>query len=135
MEEPAIGIDAGTSNSVIGVYQSGKVEIVPNSIGDTYTPSVVDILDEGEYVGEETMLHKIDANNSKNRITEIKRIIGKNFSSLTDKEKEKYNAIEDPKNKDQILIKVIRKNKEEYLSPENIMEKHKHLHLSKINIL
>ena len=121
MEEPAIGIDAGTSNSVIGVYQSGKVEIVPNSIGDTYTPSVVDILDEGEYVGEETMLHKIDANNSKNRITEIKRIIGKNFSSLTDKEKEKYNAIEDPKNKDQILIKVIRKNKEEYLSPENIM--------------
>ena len=121
MEETAIGIDAGTSNSVIGVYQNFHVEIAPNSIGDTYTPSVVDILDEGEYVGEETMLHKIDENNSKNRITEIKRIIGRKFSTLKPQEIEKYNAIEDPNNKDQILIKVIRKEKEEYLSPESIM--------------
>ena len=121
MEEVAIGIDAGTSNSVIGVYRGYHVEMVPNSIGDTYTPSVVDILDEGEYVGEETMLHKIDENNSKNRIMEIKRIIGRKFSSLSAQEIEKYNAIEDPKNKDQILIKVKRKEKEELLSPEDIM--------------
>ena len=59
MDEPAIGIDAGTSNSVIGVYQSTHVEIAPNSIGDTYMPSVVVILDEGELVGEETMLQII----------------------------------------------------------------------------
>ena len=121
MEEIAVGIDAGTSNSVIGVYPRKKVEIVPNSIGDTFTPSVVDILDEGQLVGEETMLHKMDINNSKNRITEIKRIIGRKFSSLTAQEIEKYNVIEDPKTKDQILIKVIRKEKEEYLSPEIIM--------------
>ena len=121
MEEIAVGIDAGTSNSVIGVFQKKKVEIVPNSIGDTYTPSVVDILDEGELVGEESMLHKLDENNSKNRITEIKRIIGRKFSSLTTQEIGKYNAIEDPNNKDQILIKVKRKEKEEFLTPENIM--------------
>ena len=121
MEEIAIGIDLGTSNSVIGVFQKNQVEIAPNSIGDTYTPSIVDILDEGELIGEETMLHKIDENNSKNRITEIKRIIGRKFSSLTIQEKEKYNAIEDPKNKDQILIKVTRKNQDEFLSPEAIM--------------
>ena len=87
MEEIAIGIDLGTSNSVIGVFQKNQVEIAPNSIGDTYTPSIVDILDEGELIGEETMLHKIDGNNSKNRITEIKRIIGRKFSSLTIQEK------------------------------------------------
>ena len=121
MEEVAIGIDAGTSNSVIGVYKNYHVEIVPNSIGDTHTPSIVDILDEGEYVGEETMLHKIDENNSKNRIMEIKRIIGRKFSSLSDQEIEKYNTIEDPKNKNQILIKVKRMEKEELLSPEDIM--------------
>ena len=121
MEEIAIGIDAGTSNSVIGTFQNFKVEIAPNSIGDTYTPSVVDILDEGELVGEETMIHKIDENNSKNRITEIKRIIGRKFSSLTQQEKDIYNAIEDPKNTDQILVKVIRKGQEEFLSPEKIM--------------
>ena len=121
MEEIAIGIDAGTSNSVIGTFQNFKVEIAPNSIGDTYTPSVVDILDEGELVGEETMIHKIDENNSKNRITEIKRIIGRKFSSLTQQEKDIYNAVEDPKNTDQILVKVIRKGQEEFLSPEKIM--------------
>ena len=121
MEEPAIGIDAGTSNSVIGVYQNTRVEIAPNTIGDTYTPSVVDILDEGELIGEETMLHKIDENNSKNRITEIKRIIGRKFSTLNPQEIEKYNAIENPKNKDQILIKIKRKDQEELLSPETIM--------------
>ena len=121
MEEVAIGIDAGTSNSVIGVYLSGKVEIAPNSVGDTYTPSIVDILDEGEFVGEETILHKIDENNSKNRITQIKRIIGRKFSSLSTQEIEYYNAYEDPKNKDKILIKVKRKDQEIFLSPENIM--------------
>jgi molecular chaperone DnaK (HSP70) len=118
MEEPAIGIDAGTSNSVIGVYQSGKVEIVPNSIGDTYTPSVVDILDEGEYVGEETMLHKIDANNSKNRITEIKRIIGKKYSEIEDLTHINFNIVS---NNDNIQIKVNRKGKEELFTPEEIM--------------
>ena len=121
MEEIAIGIDLGTSNSVIGVFQNYQVEIAPNSIGDAYTPSVVDILDEGELIGEETMLHKIDENNSKNRIIEIKRIVGRKFSSLTIQEKEKYNAIEDPKNKDQILIKVTRFNQDVFLSPEVIM--------------
>ena len=121
MEERAIGIDLGTSNSVIGVFQSNQVEIAPNSIGDTYTPSVVDILDEGELVGEETMLHKIDENITKNRITEIKRIIGRKFSSLSIQEKEKFNAVLDPKNTDQILIKVKRKEKEIFLSPEIIM--------------
>ena len=120
MNEIAVGIDAGTSNSCIGVYQRKKIEIVPNSIGDTCTPSVVDILDEGELIGEETILHKIDENYSKNRITEIKRIIGRKYSSLSTEEKEKYNAVEDPKNKDQILIRVMR-DEEEYLSPEYIM--------------
>ena len=121
MEEPVLGIDIGTSNSLIGMYQADKVELVPNSIGDKYTSSIVDILEEGEFIGEDTFLHKMNDNNYKNRITGIKSIIGRQFSSLTTKEKEKYNVIEDPKNKDQILIKIIRKDKEEYLTPENIM--------------
>ena len=43
------------------------------------------------------------------------------YSSLTSQEKEKYDIIEDPKAKDQILIKVIRKGKEETFSPEMIL--------------
>ena len=120
-EEIAIGIDAGTSNSVIGAFINHKVEIIPNTIGDTFTPSVVEITDDGVAVGEETILHKIDINNEKNLITEIKRIVGRKFSSLTLQEKEKCDIIEDPNNKDQILIKVKRKGKEEFLTPEQIL--------------
>ena len=120
-EEVAIGIDAGTSNSVIGAFINHKVEIIPNTIGDTFTPSVVEITDDGVAVGEETILHKIDINNEKNLITEIKRIVGRKFSSLTLQEKEKCDIIEDPNNKDQILIKVKRKGKEEFLTPEQIL--------------
>ena len=120
-DDIAIGIDAGTSNSVIGVFKKNKVEIIPNSIGDSCTPSIVQFLDQGVSVGEEIMFHKIDIKNSKNLITEIKRIVGRTYSSLTSQEKEKYDIIEDPKAKDQILIKVIRKGKEETFSPEMIL--------------
>ena len=52
----AAGIDLGTLYSKIGVFKDGKVQIVPNSIGDQYTPSIVSILDNNEAIGEETML-------------------------------------------------------------------------------
>ena len=119
-EEIAIGIDAGTWNSVIAAFINHKVETIPNTIGDSFTPSVVEILDDGVAVGEETMLHKIDKNNEKNLITEIKRIVGKSYSSLKPEEIEKYNIVKDPNSEDKILIKVMRKGKEEFLTSEQV---------------
>ena len=110
------GIDLGTSNSVIAVYKDGKVNIVPNLIGDPITPSVVVILDKGEAIGEEIMLHKI---NEKNTIIEIKRIIGKKYSELKDLRNLSYNIV--PSKDDKIQIKIIRNGKEEFFSPEEIM--------------
>lgn len=44
MEENfAIGIDLGTTNSAIGVWREGKVELIPNALGEYLTPSVVSI--------------------------------------------------------------------------------------------
>ena len=119
-EEIAIGIDAGTWNSVIGTFLNHKVEIIPNTIGDSCTPSIVEIMDDDVAVGEETMLHKIDKNNEKNLISEIKRIVGKSYSSLKPEEIEKFNIVS-PNSDDKILIKVMRKGKEEFLTPEQIL--------------
>ena len=73
-EVEAIGLDFGTHYSCIGVYRNGGVEIIPNSIEEKLTPSVVLFKDENVYVGEETtyMLPK----NPFNYITEVKRLIG-----------------------------------------------------------
>ena len=69
MAEVPTGIDLGTSNSVIGLFINGKISIVPNSIGDPLTPSVVKILEKGEAIGEEIIMHKqnVKKNNNRNK--------------------------------------------------------------------
>ena len=41
-----IGIDLGTTNSLICVWQDGKPILIPNSIGEVVTPSVVSVDDD-----------------------------------------------------------------------------------------
>lgn len=48
-----IGIDLGTTNSLVCVWLNGKAELVPNSLGGTLTPSVVSVYEDGTIcVGE-----------------------------------------------------------------------------------
>ena len=48
-----VGIDLGTTNSLISCFRNGKVEIIPNRLGKLLTPSVVSIDNEGVvYVGQ-----------------------------------------------------------------------------------
>lgn len=48
-----IGIDLGTTNSLAAVWQDGKSRLIPNSLGEYLTPSVVSIDEEGNvYVGK-----------------------------------------------------------------------------------
>ncbi|PKF49949.1 Hsp70 family protein [Enterovibrio nigricans] len=49
----AIGIDLGTTNSAIAVWQDGKSELIPNALAQYLTPSVVSVDDDGQVlVGE-----------------------------------------------------------------------------------
>ena len=48
-----VGIDLGTTNSLVGVWRENKCVLIPNSFGSILTPSVVSVLDDGEIcVGE-----------------------------------------------------------------------------------
>ena len=45
-----LGIDLGTTNSLGAIYRDGKVELVPNSLGEFLTPSVVSLDDNGNVI-------------------------------------------------------------------------------------
>ncbi|GGX02424.1 molecular chaperone HscC [Undibacterium macrobrachii] len=42
-----IGIDLGTTNSLVAIWRDGKSQLIPNSLGDTLTPSCVSVDDDG----------------------------------------------------------------------------------------
>ena len=73
----AIGIDLGTTFSCIAVYRNNKIEIIPNELGDSTTPSIVTFSGDKIYAGEETL--RIQTKDPKNTITGIKRLIGRYF--------------------------------------------------------
>ena len=46
-----IGIDLGTTNSLVSVYRNGKSEQIPNGLGEYLTPSAVSLEGENVIVG------------------------------------------------------------------------------------
>lgn len=45
-----IGIDLGTTNSLVCVYRNGKAEMIPNNLGENLTPSVVSLDEQGNLI-------------------------------------------------------------------------------------
>jgi molecular chaperone DnaK len=70
-----IGIDLGTTNSAVAVYENGDTKIIPNKEGKNTTPSIVAFTDKGEIlVGESAKRQAIT--NPEKTIDYIKRIMG-----------------------------------------------------------
>jgi len=78
-----VGIDLGTTNSVIAVLEGGEPEIIPNAEGSRLTPSVVAFTKEGErIVGQ--MAKRQAITNPERTIASIKREMGTNYKVTID---------------------------------------------------
>jgi len=84
--EKIIGIDLGTTNSVVSVMEGGEVKVIPNQEGNRITPSVVAYTDKGDVlVGDPAKRQAVT--NPKNTIYSIKRFMGRRHSEVESEEK------------------------------------------------
>ena len=76
-----IGIDLGTTNSVVAVMEGGKPEVIENAEGGRTTPSVVAFKKDGERLVGATAKRQ-SVTNPRNTIYSIKRFMGRKFSEV-----------------------------------------------------
>jgi heat shock protein 1/8 len=115
----AIGIDLGTVNSCVGVFRSGKVEIIANDQGNRTTPSMVAFNDAERLIGDAARNQA--SSNSKNTVYDAKRLIGRKFTDQVVKDELgnlSYNVVKGQDDKP--LIDVQYKGENKSFSPEEI---------------
>jgi molecular chaperone DnaK len=91
-----IGIDLGTTNSVVAVMQGGEPVVIPNQEGARTTPSVVAITKTGErLVGQVAKRQAVT--NPENTVYSIKRFMGRRFDEVNDEMKRiPYKVVKGP---------------------------------------
>ena len=83
MANKVIGIDLGTTNSVVAVMEGGDPVVIPNAEGGRTTPSVVGFTKDGErLVGQ--IAKRQAVTNSANTVFSIKRFMGRKLSEATE---------------------------------------------------
>jgi molecular chaperone DnaK len=86
MAQKVIGIDLGTTNSVVSVMEGGDPVVIPNAEGGRVTPSVVGFTKDGErLVGQVAKRQAVT--NPTNTVFSIKRFMGRKTSEVTEEMK------------------------------------------------
>jgi molecular chaperone DnaK len=86
VQERIIGIDLGTTNSVVSVMEGGEVKVIANQDGNRITPSVVAFTEKGDrLVGDPAKRQAVT--NPTNTIYSIKRFMGRRHAEVESEEK------------------------------------------------
>ncbi|HEV7226000.1 MAG TPA: Hsp70 family protein, partial [Pirellulales bacterium] len=111
--ERIIGIDLGTTNSVVAVMEGGDPKVIPNQEGNRLTPSVVAFTDKGDVlVGEPARRQAVT--NPTRTVYSIKRFMGRRHSEVASEEKiVPYAVVGGPE--DYVKVKI---GDKEYTPPE-----------------
>jgi molecular chaperone DnaK len=108
-----IGIDLGTTNSVVAIMEGGQPKVLINSSGNRTTPSVVGFTDKGERLVGQAAKHQ-QVTNPKNTVFSIKRFMGRRHNEVQHEEKlVPYGVVGGPSE----LVKVDIRGKQ-YTPPE-----------------
>lgn len=103
-----IGIDLGTTNSLVAVWENGKSKLIPNAFGDTLTPSAVSVDEDGvAYVGRVAKERLVSA--PKCTVSVFKRAMG---SSQTYKMNQKEYK---PEELSALVLRQLKEDAEAYL--------------------
>ncbi|MFS9156506.1 Hsp70 family protein [Streptococcus infantis] len=76
-----VGIDLGTTNSLVGVYQDGQVKLIPNAFGEYLTPSVVALDDNDQIIVGKIAKERLVTHPDKT-IAQFKRFMGTSHKIL-----------------------------------------------------
>ncbi len=108
---PIIGIDLGTTNSVVAVYEGGEGKVIQNAEGQKTTPSVVAFDENGEkLVGAPAKRQAVT--NSENTVASIKRHMGEDHKVTL--QGEEYT----PEQISAFILQKLKKDAEDYLGKE-----------------
>jgi molecular chaperone DnaK len=95
-----VGIDLGTTNSVVAVMEGGEPAVITTSEGGRLTPSMVAFNKNGERLVGQTAKRQATIN-SENTVFSVKRFIGRRFEDpevQEEKERLPYNIVKGPQN-------------------------------------
>ena len=116
--KPAIGIDLGTTYSCVAVFKDGQAEVIPNSVGNRITPTVVAFTENERLIGEAAEFQRVIY--PPNAIYNAKRFIGRKWDDPIVQEnisKYPFKAVEC---ENKIQFKVTSTNEGLSLSPEEV---------------
>ncbi|MCP4375991.1 MAG: Hsp70 family protein, partial [bacterium] len=82
-----IGIDLGTTNSVVAIMEGAEPKVLINQQGSRTTPSVVGFTDKGERLIGQPARHQ-QVTNPKNTVFSIKRFMGRRHNEVASEEKQ-----------------------------------------------